>query len=124
MSSKVIETTIKLSKLRKIVIDNNAQFLCHALAHSIRKKWDNYVADEDVLFQEIKRVIGPHYIHNVKRAFLSDWLKNVPGHLRISMKYHNSDDGAIRTKFRVKFLTWVINKFGDQEIRVSCIRRT
>lgn len=114
--SDTIESKIKLSALRKIVIDNQAEFLCHAVVHSIGKKWEYYTCDEDVLFQEIKRVIGPHFVNNRKFLFLPDWLKNLPGHLRAGCK-------GDRIKFRTKFLTWVINKFGDQEIRVVCLKR-
>lgn len=114
--NKTIEAKIKLSTLHKIVIDNDAEFLCHAVVNSIGQKWDNYTCDEDVLFSEIKRIIGPRYTTSVKFLFLPDWLKNLPGHLRAVCP-------GDRNKFRVKFLTWVINKFEDQEIRVSCIHR-
>ena len=113
---KTIESKIKLSALRKIVIDNKAEFLCHAVVNSIGQKWDTYTCDEDVLYQEIKRVIGTHYTNNRKFMFLPDWLKNLPGHLRAICP-------GDRNQFRTKFLTWVINKFGDQEIRVVCIKR-
>lgn len=111
---------VNLSTIRDLVEAEGIQFICHAIIQlaGVRHpgvSWVNsYRVYEPSLFIAL-REIAPEYFKNTgNTSNLSSMVHNLPGHLRPLR-----GKGDKRTEFRVKFLTWMINKFGDREISVE-----
>lgn len=118
-AKKSIESSFTLSHILKMLVRGHERFICHAIVAAQSVGWDEYYVDDEKLQQEFYRIIGGKYIRK-KRDMYSDegtlhsWVVNLPSHLReIQYPYD------LRHEFRVKFLTWMINKFGDQTI--NCV---
>lgn len=87
---------------------NYNDYICHA-AEDIQCDEYRWWCDDVYTHTELRRIM-PDYIHAANEGTLSNWVKNMPSHLR-KMRYNNT-----HRAFRISFLRWAIKKFGDQEI--------
>lgn len=119
ITKKSIETSFKLSHIVKMMVRGNERFICHAIVAAQALSWNDVYVDDEKLQQEIYGIIGVKYIRKQRDRYsdegtLHSWVVNLPSHLR-EIQY----DYDLRHEFRVKFLTWMINKFGDRTI--NCV---
>ena len=127
VTKRTIEVENKLSEILYVMERYRPRFICHGITdHLVREKdvsWDLFYTDDEQLKHEIYRIIGDKYIrrreeHYSERTTLHAWVVNLPSHLR-EIQY----DGNERAEFRIKFLQWMINKFGDQTIKSIIYQR-
>lgn len=110
----IIKLPIRLSKLlKRLQKNNNVHYICHAANKIFKKKTGikSYRALPDQTFVEFKRIL-PNYIRKRPNSLsLAHWTKNLPTHLK---EQGSLPDDA--RQFRIEFLTWVIQKYGDMEL--------
>lgn len=102
---------IKLSKLlKKMEKKPKLEFICHAAEKIFHKKMQvtGFSAVTSQTFSEFKRLFPQHIKKTQNSCALMYWTKNLPKHLDPSVL----DD----RQFRMEFLKWAIEKYGDQEI--------
>jgi len=111
--SEVVVFPIKMSKLlKKFKKKPRLEFLCHAAKKIHKKKTgiENSTVRTSSTFDGLKRIMPDFIADNRNGIVLQDWVRDLPADLQ--MLQGNSDD----REFRIQFLTWAIEKFGDQEI--------
>jgi len=103
---------IKMSKLlKKMEKKPHIEFLCHAAEKIFKKKAGvkGYTAVTDQTFSELRRLFPNHIKREQNSSAMCYWVKNMPAHLKNSGLMDNRE-------FRIEFLKWAIQKYGDQEI--------
>ena len=104
---------IKLSKiLKRFEKKPKMAFICHAAERIYKKKTgiQNPTVKTSSTFEELKRIMPAYITKSQSSSVLQDWVVDLPDHLD-RLKYSGDD-----REFRIEFLHWAINEFGDQEI--------
>jgi hypothetical protein len=110
---------ISFSKLLDELLKNGGNFLCHCaeeiiydLNSEVTAHWPKVSSKQT--YDELRRIMPNHIRHlehdQVVTRTLNNWTKNMPDSVQLLI-----DLGTLLS-FRVEFLTWAIEKFGDQEI--------
>lgn len=111
--SGVTELPIKMSKLlKKMKKKQDLRFICHTANKIFKKKSGvtGFDAMTNQTFNEFRRLMPNHIKTKLDSVSLCNWTKNLPNHLKA--QYPIPDN----RQFRIDFLTWAIEKYGDQEI--------
>lgn len=107
--------TCKLSDLLAAFQENeDLRYICHAARwlycqqNSIPDD-ERFEADSDHTHQELRQMMPAYIRDEAYDSTLTSWTRNMPSHLRLSLC-------PGRRTYRMKFLRWAINKFGDNTI--------